>query len=382
MLMAWICSMAMAQLKTITVDGTARSYLEYVPANLGAKRPLLISCHGMSQDAAYQKGMLQVEGIADTAKFVTVFPNGINNAWDISGDRDINLIKALIVRMAQQYDIDTDRVYLSGFSMGGMMTYHAMTKIADKIAAFAPISGYPIYGMQYTSSRPIPIIHTHGTADDVCTFDKVQGILDGWIKRNKCSTTPKVTTTYKGHGHVTRREWTGGANRVKVVLVELANKGHWVSNDGYVTADGIWNFCKNYTLAQKGPKITFLSPKANETTGRDVKIEVEATDTEGTVTEVSFYVDNMLRGKVTETPYTMTVNGLKDGTHTISVVAADDKGNRAMEKIAINTDATDVRQVQAVKGRSTREYSIDGRPASRTGKGEIVISNGKKGIRR
>ena len=141
--------------ETLVVDNTTRDYIIYVPKNLGSQRPLLISCHGMNQDAAYQKGMLQIESIADTAKFVTVFPNGINNGWDISGDRDLRFVQAIIDEMVAKYDIDRNRVYLSGFSMGGMFTYHAMNRIADKIAAFAPISGYPMGGGVYTSSRPL-----------------------------------------------------------------------------------------------------------------------------------------------------------------------------------------------------------------------------------
>ena len=80
----------------ITVDGVKRSYVIYLPKNLGQNRPLLISCHGMNQDANYQKGMLQIESIADTAKFVTVFPEGIDRGWDISGDRDIRFMQAII----------------------------------------------------------------------------------------------------------------------------------------------------------------------------------------------------------------------------------------------------------------------------------------------
>jgi poly(3-hydroxybutyrate) depolymerase len=60
--------------------------------------------------------------------------------------------------MYNKYGIDRDRVYLSGFSMGGMMTYYAATKIADKIAAYAPVSGFLMGGPDTSSSRPIPII--------------------------------------------------------------------------------------------------------------------------------------------------------------------------------------------------------------------------------
>ena len=147
----------------LKVGGTEREYKIYVPKDLGAKRPLLISCHGMNQDAAYQMGMLDIKSVADTAKFVTVFPEGISKSWDLSGNRDINFMLAIIDEMVEKYDIDRGRVYLSGFSMGGMFTYHAMNKIADHIAAFVPVSGYPMYGTTANANvRPLPI---HGRSD-------------------------------------------------------------------------------------------------------------------------------------------------------------------------------------------------------------------------
>ena len=233
----------------IIVDKVTRSYLEYVPKNLGENRPLLISCHGMNQDAAYQKGMLVIESVADTAKFVTVFPEGIDKGWDISGDRDIKFVLALIDEMVTKYKIDRKRVYLSGFSMGGMFTYHAMNKIADKIAAFAPISGYPMGGATANANvRPIPIIHTHGTGDDVVGFGGVQGALDVWIKHNGCPLKAKVQTRYRNAGHITRHTWGPGNDGVEVVLMEMANKGHWISNDVAKTGDEIWRFCSRYSL--------------------------------------------------------------------------------------------------------------------------------------
>ena len=239
----------------LKVGGTEREYKIYVPKDLGAKRPLLISCHGMNQDAAYQMGMLDIKSVADTAKFVTVFPEGIGKSWDLSGNRDINFMLAIIDEMVEKYDIDRGRVYLSGFSMGGMFTYHAMNKIADRIAAFAPISGYPMGGATASPNvRPIPIIHTHGTSDDVVTFSNVQKNLNVWIKHNGCPETAEVTKRYRNAAHITRHVWGPGNDDVEVVLMEMANKGHWISNDnGVKTGDEIWRFCSRYSIEAAGP---------------------------------------------------------------------------------------------------------------------------------
>jgi poly(3-hydroxybutyrate) depolymerase len=323
--------------QSITVDGTQRKYIVYVPKNLGQKKPLLISCHGMNQDPNYQKGMLQIESVADTAKFVTVFPEGIDKGWDISGDRDIHFVEALIDKMESQYKIDRDRVYLSGFSMGGMFTYHAMNKIADKIAAFAPISGYPMWGGNFSSSRPVPIIHTHGTSDDVVSFGGVQNILNGWIQRNGCPKTAKTTKNYRGTPHITRHVWGPGLEGVEVVLMEMADKGHWISNDyGVKTGEEIWNFCKRYTLNKTAPKVVFTAPTAgtqyiNFAPGRkgtfpDVTITAEATDANGTIEKVDFYDGNKLIGTVTEAPYTVVLSSTSYGDHQLKAVATDNDG--------------------------------------------------------
>ena len=242
---------------SVMVGSTERTYLQYVPKQLGSKRPLLISCHGMNQDAAYQRDMLKIESVADTAKFITVFPEGEGKSWDLNGRKDINFILKIIDKMVEKYDIDPGRVYLSGFSMGGMFTYHAMNLISDRIAAFAPISGYTMSGVTANANaRSIPIIHTHGTADDVVTFDNVQSNLNVWINHNHCKTTPTVTKNYRGASHITRRVWSDGDDGVEVVLMEMAGKGHWISNDnGVLTGDEIWKFCKNYSIKVEWPYV-------------------------------------------------------------------------------------------------------------------------------
>ncbi len=318
----------------ITVDGTKRNYIVYAPSNLGTKRPLLISCHGMNQDAAYQKGMLQIESVADTAKFVTVFPNGIDRSWDLGGQRDLNFMRALIEEMVKRYDIDRNKIYLSGFSMGGMFTYYAMNRMADVFAAFAPISGYPMWGASFTSSRPVPIIHTHGTSDDVVAFSGVANVLAGWVKRNGCPATAKTTKPYRAP-HITRHVWGPGLEGVEVVLLEMSGKGHWISNDnGVKTGEEIWNFCNRFSLEDTSPRVRLTSPAGPlsfVTVGGagqapDITLEAEADDPDGTVAGVAYYDNGKLVGETTEPPYTFVLEGLGKGEHVIAAVATDNDG--------------------------------------------------------
>ena len=329
--------------KTITSEGQKREYLQYAPSDLGSKRPLIISCHGMNQSAKYQWDMLKdAQTLADKEKFVIVLPEGINSGWDISGDRDINLIKDLIAQMKKDFDIDENRVYLSGFSMGGMLTYHAMNKIPDVIAAFAPISGYPMWGFTYTGKRAIPVIHHHGTGDDVCVYSNVQRNIDELVKKNKCSTTPTITQNYGGYSHITRKEWGGGTDGVKVVLMELANKGHWISNDGLFTLDEIWKFCKNYSLEEKPVQVKITSPVTGAKTSKDVTLKVNAESSKGNITAVRFFLDGIRKAEVTAPPYEYQYKDLEKGTHTLLAQAIDDKDNKNFAKVSITVQQQDI----------------------------------------
>lgn len=244
---------SMAQIEDFKVGTTTRKMLVYAPSGIEPNRPLLLSLHGMNQDIAYQQNQTKWELIAKENNFVVVYPGGINNSWDISGTSDTDFILAIIEEMVKRYGIDRDRVYLSGFSMGGMMTYHAATKIADKIAAFAPVSGYLMGGPNTKSSRPIPIIHTHGTADDVVAYSGVSTCLNAWVKRNNCQTPAVITKPYPV-GKTTsdsKSYWGPGTDSVEIVLLSLNGKGHWHSNDGngVNTSQEIWDFCKKYSLS-------------------------------------------------------------------------------------------------------------------------------------
>ena len=75
----------------------------YAPSGIEANKPLVISLHGMNQDINYQKNQAKWELVADTARFVVVYPAGINGGWDINGNTDTDFISAIIDNMYSKY---------------------------------------------------------------------------------------------------------------------------------------------------------------------------------------------------------------------------------------------------------------------------------------
>ena len=253
----------------LNVNGTTRQMTVYAPKNIEQGRPLIIQMHGMNQDAAYQKNAAKWESIADTARFVVVFPEGQNKAWDISGDKDINFLKAIINEMGNKYGIDKNRVYVSGFSMGGMMSYHAANKMGDMIAAIAPVSGG---GGVNSPKRAIPIMHTHGTTDDVVNYNSTVNTLKNWVSAQKCSSSSQKIKPYpanKSGSAASLEIWSGCTDNVEVRLMTIDGKGHWYSMDeaSVNTSVEIWNFVKNYSL--DGSSITPPPPAIVVPTNRD-----------------------------------------------------------------------------------------------------------------
>ena len=231
--------------KKISVSG--REVYVYAPSNLADNSPLLMSFHGMDQDPNYQQSNTHWEAVADTAGFVVAYPKGATgySTWDISGDQDTKWITQIIDQLATDYKIDKKRVYMSGFSMGGMLSYHAMGKIADKIAAFAPCSGYLMMGAG-TAQRPVPIFHTHGTSDNVVGYDGLENNLKSYRNQFKCPSQAEVDNNHpNSENKATLYTWGPCDNGIYVKHLKLEGRQHSPSK---ADVSDIWNFVKGYDL--------------------------------------------------------------------------------------------------------------------------------------
>jgi len=168
---------------TISVAGQSRTYLLHVPRGYKTERPvpLLVDLHGLGGDGAAEKGLSGYAAVADRENFIVVYPDGLAPAgkprgWNIglccSVADDEAFIRALVDKIKSEGCIDEKRVYATGVSMGGGMSYYLACNAADVFAAVAPAAFDLLIEkeMACKPSRPISVISHRGTSDPLVKF--------------------------------------------------------------------------------------------------------------------------------------------------------------------------------------------------------------------
>jgi poly(3-hydroxybutyrate) depolymerase len=246
--------------KSITVNGTARKYVLYVPDNVKAKPAVVFSLHGAS---GHDTDRLPFRtSVADAKGCIVVYPQGVNQyfpvlggsvtGWNSTGtaNEDLDFFKAVIEDVAKSYSIDRARIYCCGFSNGGMMTYSNVSSASDVFAAYASISGFQLneFHQRITGARPVPFLHIHGKADGFVKYACMPVIRDNMVARCGCNPVPKVTTV---SGRYTKSIYEAGEGGFPYVYYEVDDMGHSDYTDR--TDDGnsaltMWNFISQYAL--------------------------------------------------------------------------------------------------------------------------------------
>ncbi|KAF4781259.1 feruloyl esterase B [Colletotrichum scovillei] len=147
-----------ASLQHITTDfgpnPTNVSFYLYVPDSLIPNAPLLVFphwCHGNATDAFNYKPW---RPLADTLGFVTIYPSTPHTAdycWDVSSPQTLSHdaggdslgIVSMVRWTLQNYDVDADRVFVTGVSSGAMMTNVLVGAYPDVFAAGSAFAGVP-----------------------------------------------------------------------------------------------------------------------------------------------------------------------------------------------------------------------------------------------
>ena len=182
---------------TIMHNDIERDFSLYIPASYdGATAvPLLFNLHGLGSNKEEQEFYGDFRDIADTANFIIVHPNGSEGFgtrfWNVFGDPsydDVGFLVALIDSISEAYNIDSTRVYSTGMSNGGFMSFELACYTSDRFAAVASVTGsmFETRMNGCATNRPIPSMSIHGTNDETVPYEgdedfvSVPELIDHW----------------------------------------------------------------------------------------------------------------------------------------------------------------------------------------------------------
>lgn len=233
------------------VGGTGRSCVIHVPAGLD-NPALLFFLHGAGGNGDGFANDTKGNATADREKFIAAYPSGVSGNWDYSSDgsNDFKFIMALIDTIDARYKIDRDRLYVTGFSMGGGLCFALGCRYATVFAAIAPVSAS---GTECTPDRKIPLLLTFGTKDmrPAATYMEALG---RWTAFNGCPATPEVIRPYpksNAQSVVTRISYGPCGEGTWVVADSVHDGGHGWPTDSRTSvnqADEVWAFCSQFSL--------------------------------------------------------------------------------------------------------------------------------------
>jgi polyhydroxybutyrate depolymerase len=181
--------------RRVTIDGVTRVYRVYLPARMPVRPAAVLLLHGGTQSMrkiflSNAGGTLAWLDIADREGVVLIAPNGTNRltgdpvgdvqAWNdfrndvrLANVDDVGFLRRVVRDEAERLRLDPARIYVTGASNGGMMTFRLLIEASDLFAGGAAfIANLPEGASQLPRpARAVPLMIVNGTADPLVKWE-------------------------------------------------------------------------------------------------------------------------------------------------------------------------------------------------------------------
>ena len=258
------------------VDDFEDVWYEYVPESFCAdnKTPLVFSMHGGLMTGWGQAVYTSWTHVADREGFICVFPNAqLRRFWTIECEErlreqlsnpalsdiymnpfpknpdenhDIRVVFALIEKMKEKYNIDEERIYMQGMSLGNAMTTMMARHDGSRFAAMAGSAGPSTAGLMFhedgtpnNEGGPLPVMQTRMELDaappgsDDTPEDVVVKNREYWRIVNECDGLPEI----KIDGESNLAFYKG--KKADYIFRDVKNRDHGQTFDD---AELVWNY--------------------------------------------------------------------------------------------------------------------------------------------
>lgn len=192
--------------RTLNVGAVEREFFIHIPEPCkGKASPVVFALHGGAAASGLAMHLkVDYTQAADRGGFVVVYPSG-TEGWNngvahkytggVNSSDDLGFFRAMFDTLIAEGVVDAKRIYITGGSNGGVMTYKLLSEMADRIAgAGIVVATLPAIVKTWPKpSRPVPIVLMLGTKDPMMPWDGTRGqqsaqaTIDYWKAINGCT---------------------------------------------------------------------------------------------------------------------------------------------------------------------------------------------------
>jgi polyhydroxybutyrate depolymerase len=245
--------------ETLSFDGQRRSYRLYAPAHVASPAPVVFVLHGGGGSGSNMELMTNhgFNRIADRDGVIVLYPDGVGRNWN-DGRSDVDLrafkenvddvgfLKKLLEIVAARYAIDRKRVFATGISNGGFMSYRLACDASATFLAIAPVvAGLSVdLGPRCRPERPVAVAIMNGTEDPLVPWQgghvgalgikrgetwSAERTYEKWIELDACKVRfdePEVNKVPDDETSLVRHRAVNCAAGAEVRLDEIRGGGH------------------------------------------------------------------------------------------------------------------------------------------------------------
>ena len=275
-------------------DQDRRAVVANAPTD-GTKRPTVIVLHGGMGSAVVMRANAGFDAVAKANGFMVVYAEGTDfgggrHAWNtgyllrrqVKDADDIAYFDTLIDTLIRDHGADPERIYMTGGSNGGMMTFVYAVARPQRLAAIAPVVA-SMFTFDTMPTVPVPILIINGAKDEEvpleggmsrnpivkraqeAPYKPLKDVVQFWVRVNKSQAEPRTTTL----GTVITTTYDAGPGGAVTEFVVDSAGGHgWPGSksrrDGnapiasFSGAERVWAFFERHTRQPENAPATKL----------------------------------------------------------------------------------------------------------------------------
>ncbi len=255
----------------IIYDNIIRQFYIYLGDSIESNASVLFSLHGYTSRALWNMNYTGFQSVADEFGFMVIYPQGTllpatgQTHWNVGGwttssiTDDVGFLNEVINFLDEEYSINLKRIYSTGMSNGGYMSYKLACDLSSKIAAVVSVTGSmtPETFAECNPSHSTSVAQIHGLEDSVVSYygsgfsKPIEEVMKYWVEYNNCLLEPNTFEIIGNNGGGIHDVYSGCDQQTSVELFLMTNMGHdWpnISDHDIQASSTIWDFLSKYDI--------------------------------------------------------------------------------------------------------------------------------------